>query len=123
MKNEACLERGYEESVITEQTDKTRKQDRVTLLDKANGKHDNNQFYADNIESLSIHSMLKLSEKHRKVIPQPSLISFKQCNNLKDLLVRAKLYNEEAGTRHNRGCTRYVKCVMLCETLILLLPI
>ena len=31
--------KGYEESVITEQIDKTRKQDRVTLQDKANGKH------------------------------------------------------------------------------------
>ena len=49
--------------------------------------------------------MLMISEEHGKVFPQPPLISFKRCKNLKDLLVRVKLYNEGAGTTHNRGCT------------------
>ena len=49
--------------------------------------------------------MLTISEKRRKVFPQPPLISFKRCKNLKDLLFRAKLYNEGAVIMHNRGCT------------------
>ena len=130
--------RGYEESLITEQIDKARKQDRVTLLDKANGKQDHNgngrvplvTTYHPALNNLGkvagrLHSMLTISEEHRKVFPQPPLISFKRCKNLKDLLVRAKLYNEGAGAAHNSGCTPCGKSrCQVCNVMwiVILLP-
>ena len=81
--------RGYEESLITEQIDKVRRQDRVTLLDKANGKHEHNgngwaSFVTkchpalNNLGKVAgrLHSMLTVSEKHREAFPRLPLISF-----------------------------------------------
>ena len=125
--------RGYEESLITEQIDKARRQDRVTLLDKANGKHEHSgngrvlfvTTYHPALNNLGkvagrLHSMLTVSEEHRKVFLQPPLISFKRCKNLKDILVRAKLHSEGAGVPHNKGCTpcgksRCQVCNVICD--------
>ena len=41
--------------------------------------------------------MLTNSEEHMKVFPEPPLIAFRRCKNLKDILVRAKLSSEGDG--------------------------
>ena len=46
---------------------------------------------------LNFHPMLKSTEEHRKVFPEPSFIAFRRCKNLKDILVRSKLYNVNNG--------------------------
>ena len=84
--------RGYEEPLVTDQIDKARKQDRVALLEKANLKQDHNgggrvllvTTYHPALNNLGkvaggLHYMLKILEEHRKVFPQPPLISFKRC--------------------------------------------
>ena len=53
---------------------------------------------------------------YRKVFPEPPLIAFRRCKNLKDILVRARLSNEGNGGTDKQGCSRcgnlVVKCVM-----------
>ena len=49
--------------------------------------------------------MLTVSEEHREVFPEPPLISFRRCKNLKDLLVRAKQYEVGEGDVNKGGCT------------------
>ena len=46
-----------------------------------------------------LHPMLTNSEEHRRVFPEPPLIAFRRCKNLKDMLVRARLssYNLRHG--------------------------
>ena len=46
-----------------------------------------------------LHPMLKSTEEHRKVFPEPPFISFRRCKILKDILVRSKLYNVDNGAR------------------------
>ena len=43
-----------------------------------------------------------------------TLIAFRRCKNLKDILVRVRLSNEGNGGTDKKGCSRYlvVKCVM-----------
>ena len=57
--------------------------------------------------------MLTNSEEHRKVFPEPPLIAFRRCKNLKDILVRARLNNEGSRGQIKRGVENLVvKCVM-----------
>ena len=48
--------------------------------------------------------MLTNSEEHRKVFPEPPLIAFRRCKNLKVILVRARLSNEGKGGTDKKGC-------------------
>ena len=50
--------------------------------------------------------MLTNSEEHREVFPEPPLIAFRRCKNLKDMLVRARLSNEGNGGTDKKGCSR-----------------
>ena len=50
--------------------------------------------------------MLTNSEEHRKVFPEPPLIAFRRCKNLKDILVRARLSSEGNGGTDKKGCSR-----------------
>ena len=109
--------RGYEESLVKEQIDRVRRLDRATLLANS-GNRANDQgrgervplvaTYHPALNSLGkvakrLHPMLTNSEEHRKVFPEPYLIAFRRCKNLKDKLVRARLSNE--GT-DKKGCSR-----------------
>ena len=53
-----------------------------------------------------LHPMLTNSEEHREVFPEPPLIAFRRCKNLKDILVRARLSNEGNGGTDKKGCSR-----------------
>ena len=57
------------------------------------------------------------SEEHSKVFPEPPVIAFRRCKNLKDILVRARLYSEGNGGLIRRDVfvvvSPDVKCVML----------
>ena len=50
--------------------------------------------------------MLVNSEEHRKVFPEPPLIVFRRCKNIKDILVRARLSNEGNGGTDKKRCSR-----------------
>ena len=50
--------------------------------------------------------MLTNSEEHRKVFPEPPLIAFRRCKNVKDIRVRARLSNEGNGGTDKKGCSR-----------------
>ena len=65
--------------------------------------------------------MLVTSEEHRKVFPKPPFIAFRRCKNLKDILVRSKLYSGDSGAYDRRGCTpcdksRFQVCKVMCNT-------
>ena len=47
--------------------------------------------------------MLSNSEEHRAVFPEPPVTAFRRCKNLKDMLVRARLTNDN---NDKRGCSR-----------------
>ena len=53
-----------------------------------------------------LHPMLTNSEDHGRVFPEPHLIAFRRCKNLKDILVRARLSNEGNGGTDKKGCSR-----------------
>ena len=57
--------------------------------------------------------MLSNSEEHREVFPEPPVTAFRRCKNLKDLLVRARLTNNNNPD---------VKCVNLCLKVIVSIP-
>ena len=70
--------------------------------------------------SRRFHSVLKSAEEHRRIFPEPPLISFMRCKNLKDILVRARLSNEEIEGNNNRGYFRCGKsrcqvCEVMCN--------
>ena len=44
-----------------------------------------------------LHPMLKSSEEHRKVFLGPSFMAFRRCKNLKDILIKSKLYSVDNG--------------------------
>ena len=48
--------------------------------------------------------MLKSTDEHRRVFPDPPFIAFRRCKNLKDIFVRSKLHNVENGVCDKRGC-------------------
>ena len=113
-------ERGYEESLVNEQIDRVRRLDRTTLLANS-GNRTNDQgrgervplvaTYHPALNSLGkvarrLHPMLTNSEEHREVFPEPPLIAFRRCKNLKDILVRARLSNEGNGGTDKKGCSR-----------------
>ena len=68
-----------------------------------------------------LHPMLGTSENHRKVFPELLFIAFRRCKNLKDILVRSKLYSKDSGAYDRRGYTlcdtsRYQVCKVMCNT-------
>ena len=65
------------------------------------------------IEILHPHSKISLatalltnSEEHREVFPEPPLIAFRRCKNLKDIFVRVWLSSEGNGRTDKKGCSR-----------------
>ena len=67
-----------------------------------------------------LHSMLKCTEEHRKVFPESPFIAFRRCKNLKDILVRSKLYNVDNGVCDSKGCSpcrksRCQVCKVMCS--------
>ena len=113
-------DRGYEESLVNEQIDRVRRLDRATLLANAvNRTNDQGRgervtlvaTYHPALNNLGkvarkLHPMLTNSEEHREVFPEPSLIAFRRCKNLKDILVRARLNSEGNGGIDKKGCSR-----------------
>ena len=87
-------ERGYEESFVQQQIGRVRMMDReVPAL-------------ASMMRMVQkLHPMLKSTDEHRKVFPEPPFIAFRRCRNLKDTFVRSKLYNVENGACDKRGCS------------------
>ena len=57
-----------------------------------------------------LHPMLAKSEEHSKVFPEPPLIAFRRCKNIKDILVGARLSNEGNGGTDKKGCSCCGKC-------------
>ena len=113
-------DRGYEESLVNEQIDRVRRLDRATLLANS-GNRTNDQGRGERVPLVAtyhpalnvlgkvarkLHPMLTNSEEHRKVFPEPPLIAFRRCKNLKDILVRARLSNEGNGGTDKKGCSR-----------------
>ena len=116
-------DRGYEESLISEQFDKVNRLDRTTLLANS-GNRTNTQgrgvrtplvvTYHPALNSIGkaarrLHSMLTSSEEHKGVFPEPPITAFRRCKNLKDILVRARLSTEGNGGTANKGCSRCCK--------------
>ena len=58
--------------------------------------------------------MLTNSEEHGRVFPEPPLIAFRRCKNLKDILVRARLNNEGNGGLIRRDVLVVVNLVVKC---------
>ena len=68
-----------------------------------------------------LHHMLKSTEEHRRVFPEPPFIAFRRCKNLKGILVRSKLYGEDNEASDSRGCSpcdksRCQVCKVMCST-------
>ena len=68
-----------------------------------------------------LHPILKSTEEHRKVFPEPPFIAFRRCKNLKDILVRSKLYNVDNGACDSKGCSpcrksRCQVCKVMCSS-------
>ena len=112
-------DRGYEESLVNEQIDRVRRLDRGTLLATTGrepnpGRDDRIPLvitYHPALNSVGktlrdLHPMLSNSEEHRLVFPEPPVTAFRRCKNLKDILVRARLTNNNCDTR---GCARCEK--------------
>ena len=51
--------------------------------------------------------MLSVSDEHRRVFPDSSLIPFKHCKNLRDILIRAMLYS---GGENNCNKSVFTPC-------------
>ena len=113
-------DRGYEESLVNEQIDRVRRLDRTTLLANS-GNRTNDQGRGERVPLVAtyhpalnglgkvarrLHPMLTNSEEHRRVFPEPPLIAFRRCKNLKDILVRARLSSEGNGGTDKKGCSR-----------------
>ena len=127
--------RGYEDSLIGDKIDKVRKLDRKALLEDAINKGSR----MDREERVSLvltyhpafnllwkivrkhYSILENSEEHRNVFSQPPFIAFRRCKNLKDILVRSKLYSRGTGDAYSQGCSscggkRCRVCKHVCVT-------
>ena len=87
---------GYEQSFIKEQIGEARRKDRETLLCNSNKTSKVDGLarvslvtsYHPALNSIGkvahrLHSMLSVSEEHRRVFPEPPLVSFKRCKSLK----------------------------------------
>ena len=126
--------RGYEESFIQQQIDRVRGLDREALVITRDKEEDQGRegrvplvtTYHPALSSIMgvaqrLHPMLVTSEEHRKVFPEPPFIAFRRCKNLKDILVRSKLYSGDSGAYDRRGCTpcdksRCQVCKVMCNT-------
>ena len=64
-----------------------------------------------------LHPMLTNSEEHREVFPEPPLIAFRICKNLKDILVRVGSIVREMGGLIRRDVLVVVNLVVKCVTL------
>ena len=127
--------RGYEDSLIGDKIDKVRKLDREALLEDAINKWSR----MDREEMVPLvltyhpafnllwkivrkhYSILENSEEHRNVFSQPPFIAFRRCKNLKDILVRSKLYSRGTGDAYSQGCSscggkRCQVCKHVCVT-------
>ena len=63
-----------------------------------------------------LRPMLSNSEEHRVVFPEPQVTAFRRCKNLKDILVRARLTNNN--NCDNRGCARCEKSrCQVCQSM------
>ena len=67
-----------------------------------------------------LHPMLKSTEEHRRIFSEPPFMAFRGCKNLKDILVRSKLYNVDNGVCDNKGCnpcrkSRCQVCKVMCS--------
>ena len=124
-------DRGYEESLVNEQIDRVRRLDRATLLANA-GNRTNDQGRGERVPLVAtyhpalnnlgkvakkLHPMLTNSEEHREVFPEPPLIAFRRCKNLKDILVRARLNSEGNGGLIRRDVLIVVNLVVKSVTL------
>ena len=96
-------DRGYEEAFVREQVDRVRQLDRESLIYNDVGRKrrrgDRIPFVVTyhpafngirNIVS-QLQPMLDASEEHKRVFQQQPFVAFRRANNLKDILVRAKL--------------------------------
>ena len=112
-------DRGYEESMVNEQIDRARRLDRQTLLANTGNRSTQGRgkrvplvaTYHPALNSLGkvarrLHPMLTNSEEHREVFPEPPVVAFRRCKNLKDILVRARLYSGGDGGHDKKGCSR-----------------
>ena len=60
--------------------------------------------------------MLSKSEEHRVLFPKPSVTAFRRCKNLKDILVRARLTDNN--NCHPRGCAHCEKSrCQVCQSM------
>jgi len=99
-------ERGYEESFVQQQIGSALGLDRESLNRRS--EKQKNQDREDRVPLVTtyhpahssmirvvhnLHHMLKSTEELRKVFPDPPFIAFRRCKNLKDILVRSKLYS------------------------------
>ena len=67
-----------------------------------------------------LRPMLKSTEEHRKVFPEPPFIAFRRCRDLKDIVVRSKLYNVDNLDCDSKGCSpcrksRCQVCKVMCS--------
>ena len=64
--------------------------------------------------------MFQSTEEHRKVFPEQPFIAFRRCTNVKDTLVRSKLYNVDNGVCDSKGgspCRKSIcqVCKVMCS--------
>ena len=99
-------DRDYEESLVNEQIDRVRRLDKGTLLATTGrepnlGRDDRIPLvitYHPTLNSVGktlrdFHPMLSNSEEQRVVFPEPPVTTFRRCKSLTDMLVRARLTN------------------------------
>ena len=122
-------DRGYEESLVNEQIDRVRRLDRGTLQ-ATTGREPNpgrdDRFplvitYHPALNSVGeilrdLHPMLSNSDEHRLVFPEPPVTAYRRCKNLKDIIVRARLTNNN--NCDTRGCVRCEKSrCQVCQSM------
>ena len=120
----SCLRRGgYDESFVQQQMGRVQVLDRGTLLrdsDKQKNLEREDRVplvttYHAALSSMmgviqKLHPMLKSTEEHRKVFPEPPFVAFRRCKNPKDSLVRSKLYNVDNVVCDSRRCSPCRNC-------------
>ena len=119
-------DRGYKEALVNKQIDRVCTLDRTTLVANS-GNRTNDQGRGERVPLVAtyhpalnsvgkvarrLHPMLTNSEEHREVFPEPPLIAFRRCKNLKDILVRTRLSNEGNGGSDKRDVLVVVNLVV-----------
>ena len=122
-------DRSYKESLINEQIDRLRRLDRGTLLATTDrepnpGRDDRIPvvityypgFNSNGKAIRDLHSMPSNSKEYRKIFPEPPVTAFRRRKNLNDLLVKARLTNNNNCDK--RGCTRSEKSrCQVCQSM------